>query len=81
MYNQSREKIVEQIREPTTASCSFSSSMCSSEAVSGRGCRSGPGPASVDGSRTLPAAAVGCWAVIWGDSAVGVDEEVGLTVC
>lgn len=34
----------------TTASCSFSSSICNSEAVRGRGCRNGPGPDSVAAS-------------------------------
>ena len=29
----------------------------------------------------LAAAVVGCCAVVWGDSAVGVEDEVGLTVC
>lgn len=63
----------------TRASCSFSTSVCSSAAVKGRGCRVGPGPASVEESLVFATAGCGCDDENCGDSPVGVDDVVGLT--
>ena len=66
----------------TTASCSFSSSICSSAAVRGRGCRRGPGP---DSTGTSPGTddwvcadcSVGGWGVWAADD--DADVESGFT--
>lgn len=66
------------IVEPTTASCSFSSSKCSSAVVSGRGCLVGPGPGPTPGSggEVCDCGCTGCVAVRRGD---GRDDEDWLT--